>query len=156
MKRVEVSADSVEPPDWLPDPRAVVRLVMRELGRASWQIGVLLCDDERMASMNRQYRNIDAPTDVLTFPAADSGTPAEPDAPVEGDIAIAPKVVEENANEFGVPVCEEGCRVLIHALLHLCGYTHDGVDLASPQAGTHPMLALQERLVPLTMKELKC
>ena len=156
MKRVEVTTDNVEPPDWLPDPRAVVRLVMRELGRANWQIGVLFCDDERMASMNRQYRKIDSPTDVLTFPAFDSDAPPDPSAAVEGDIAIAPKVVEENAKEFGVTAREEACRVLIHALLHLCGYTHDGIDLASPGAGTHPMLALQERLVPLTMKEMKC
>ena len=155
MKEVELSSENVEPPDWLPDLSRAADYVYTELGRSAWDVSVLLCDDDRIAELNRTFRDIDAPTDVLTFSAnADDEVLADPSAAIGGDVAISIPNVTTNAEYFGVPVTEELLRVYVHALLHLAGYTHEGVDLSSETAAAHPMLSLQERLVAGLQKEL--
>jgi probable rRNA maturation factor len=151
MNEVDVSSETVEPPPWLPDPSRVARIVYDEIRRKHWSVSVLLCGEPRIRELNRAFRHIDEPTDVLTF-GSTADTPSG--SPIEGDIAIALPVVEANASTFGVPVQEEFLRVYVHALLHLAGYAHDGYDLASEGAADHPMLGLQERLVVRIEKEL--
>jgi probable rRNA maturation factor len=152
MNEVDLSSENVEPPSWLPDLSSITERVYRELHRSEWELSVLLCDEGRITALNREYRKIDAPTDVLSFghEAADAH---EDSHPISGDIAISLPTVARNAAEYGVRVTEEFLRVYVHALLHLAGYTHEGVDL-STSAGDHPMLGLQERLVATLQKEL--
>ncbi|MFP4114331.1 MAG: rRNA maturation RNase YbeY [Spirochaetota bacterium] len=148
MNEVELSSENVEPPSWLPDLRDVTESVAREIGRPEWTVSVLLCDDDRIAELNRTYRKTDGPTDVLSF----SPEPMDPQS-ISGDIAISLPTVNRNADEYGVSIKEEFLRVFVHALLHLAGYTHHGVDL-STAAADHPMLGLQERLIATLQKEL--
>lgn len=160
MKEVELSSENVEPPPWMPDLERVTHHVYAELDREAWQVSVLLCNEERITELNETYRKASGPTDVLTFshhhdqdasPAQSSpGTAARP---ISGDIAVALPVVEANATAYGVNTQEEFLRVFVHALLHLAGFTHDGMDLSSPKAADHPMLGLQERLVSELHKE---
>ena len=145
MQEMDVSSENTEPPDWMPDLAHVARWVCGELGRDSWSLGVLLCDEQRMRGLNSEYRRVDEPTDVLTF-VRDDERPAQGD-PVEGDLAICVPYVAASAASVGVPPREEFLRVFVHGLLHLAGYTHEGVDLSSPGALDDPMLGLQERLV---------
>jgi probable rRNA maturation factor len=152
MNEVDLSSENVEPPPWLPDPALVARIVFDHTRRTCWSVGVLLCDEQRIHELNRSFRQIDEPTDVLTF-GADANDPTGA-SPVEGDIAIALPVIEANAAAWGVSVRQEFLRVYVHALLHLAGYTHDGYDLASEGAADHPMLGLQERLVERIEEEL--
>ena len=152
MNEVDISSENVEPPPWLPDPARVARIVYDEIRRRHWSVSILLCGEQRIRELNRAFRHVDEPTDVLTF-GSNADVP-ERTSLVEGDIAIALPVVEANAGTFGVPVCEEFLRVYVHALLHLAGYAHDGYDLASEGAVDHPMLGLQERLVERIEKEL--
>lgn len=148
MRDVELSSENVEPPHWLPDLSRIAERVYDELERDAWEIGVMLCDDALITQLNETYRKGAGPTDVLTF-ARDDDDPA-----VAGDVAISLPTVVRNASEFGVEVQEEFLRVYVHALLHLAGFTHDGVDLSSSSAADHPMLGLQERLVTSLQKEL--
>ena len=153
MNEVDISSENAEPPPWLPDPARVARIVYDEIDRNHWAVSILLCDEPRIRELNRTFRQIDEPTDVLTF-GSDADAPESASGIVEGDIAIALPVVEANANTFRVPVREEFLRVYVHALLHLAGYTHEGYDLASEGAVDHPMLGLQERLVRRIEEEL--
>jgi len=155
MREVEFSSENVEPPDWLPDLSLIAERVYSVLHRDAWDIGVLICDESRITELNRTYRSIDAPTDVLTFSHhEDEDVRNDREMPIAGDVAISLATVESNAEAFGVPVVEELLRVYVHALLHLAGFTHEGVDLSSDTAADHPMLSLQERLVAGIQKEL--
>jgi probable rRNA maturation factor len=157
MKNVELSSDNVEPPDWLPDLRGVASQVYGRIGRTAWDVSVLLCDEPRIADLNQSYRKVSGPTDVLTFSQHEE-VPGEVGAdgaiPIAGDIVISLPTVAANARDYGVSAREEFLRVYVHALLHLAGYSHDGMDLSSPEAAEHPMLGLQERLVASLGKEL--
>ncbi|MFW5684408.1 MAG: rRNA maturation RNase YbeY [Spirochaetota bacterium] len=156
MKEVELSSENVEPPQWMPDLAAVAERVYHEIDRQAWEVAVLLCDETRIQELNETYRKASGPTDVLTFshheeePRTSIGSET---TPISGDIAISLPIVEANALAFDVAPTEEFLRVYVHALLHLAGYTHEGVDLTSAQAHDHPMLGLQERLVAALIKE---
>lgn len=155
MKNVELSSDNVEPPDWLPDLSVIAAGVYGRIERVAWDVSVLLCDERRIADLNSTYRRVSGPTDVLTFSQhEDVDGVADASATVAGDIVISLPTVAANARDYGVSEREELLRVYVHALLHLAGYSHDGVDLSSPDAAEHPMLGLQERLVTSLSKEL--
>ena len=154
MSSVELSAENVEPPSWLPDVDRVVSAVCERLGVDSYSISVLLCSEGRIRELNRAYRNREEATDVLTFSRNDGERfPGEEPAMVAGDIVIAPTMVESNAREYGVERSEECVRVFVHSLLHLCGHTHNGVKMGEVGWESDPMLVLQEELVRDLAKE---
>lgn len=96
-------------------------------------VSLLITDDKHIQEMNRLYRGIDAPTDVLTFALSEKPADA-PDIvfPEEqsgitslGEIIISyPRIIEQAA-EHGVPVSEEVALIVIHGMLHLLGYNHE-------------------------------
>ena len=153
MNSVEISSDSVEPPSWMPDLEQATSQICKALDKESWSVSIRLCTDEEIRDLNRCYRHMDEATDVLTFPDGDEGEFPTGIAQLSGDVAISPSAVEANAREFGVERVEEFMRVYVHALLHLDGYTHDGIDLGQPDASTQPMLILQEEILKTMHKE---
>lgn len=87
------------------------------------QLTVYMADDETMRELNLSFLGIDAPTDVLAFPEAD----ALPGEPVSiGDIAIGVPVAVRQAAELGHSLDEELAHLLVHGILHLHGYEHEG------------------------------
>lgn len=82
------------------------------------EVSLLLCDDEAIRSLNRDWRYKDRSTDVLSFPAA------EIDAPFLGDIAVAHGVALADARAKNIGLAQHLSHLLIHGLLHLCGYDH--------------------------------
>lgn len=109
-----------------------------------------------MSALNREYRKVEGTTDVLTFSQNDGAAlPGLDESVCAGDIAVSIPCVERNALENRVDLVEEFIRVLVHGVLHLAGYDHDGVDMSSPAIGSHPMLSLQERLVLASMEEYR-
>ncbi len=102
-------------------------------------INVLLTDNEGIRQYNRQYRGIDRPTDVLSFPNLDYRTPADfgpaeaaeadcfdPDSGelVLGDIILSVDKVKEQAENYGHSERREFAFLVAHSMLHLCGYDH--------------------------------
>lgn len=83
------------------------------------ELSVLLTDDEGIRHLNREYRGIDRPTDVLSFPAS-----SEPSDPMLGDLVISLEKTVRQADEYGVTVDEELSRLVVHGVLHLLGYDH--------------------------------
>ncbi|MBQ9281516.1 MAG: rRNA maturation RNase YbeY [Treponema sp.] len=111
------------------------------------EISLLFCNDMAIQQMNRDYRNIDAPTDILSFENGGSYTDDEGQWLQAGDIAISIETLPKNAEYFNVSENEELKRLLIHGVLHLNGYDHgeEHIELGVPP--TDEMLVLQEKIL---------
>ena len=103
------------------------------------QVNLLITDNEGIHEFNRQYRQVDAPTDVLSFPMIDFIKEADfsvvdhgeaeyfdPESGelILGDIIISADKVKEQALKFGHSQKREFAFLTAHSMLHLCGYDH--------------------------------
>jgi probable rRNA maturation factor len=89
------------------------------------QLSVLITSDEEMAKLNLAFLGIDEPTDVLSFPDEADGFFDETDAlPYLGDIAIGIETAVRQADEHHHSLDAELAHLLVHGILHLCGYDH--------------------------------
>ncbi len=87
---------------------------------------IIFIDDRRMQQLNRDYRGIDAPTDVLSFAYHEGGNFQIQDGlPHLGDIVISVETAERYAQQLGLPFDREIQFLVIHGLLHLAGYDHE-------------------------------
>ena len=107
--------------------RAVEAALKRE-GRADADVGVLLTDDAGIWKMNRAYRNVDRPTDVLSFPAWEGEDFLQPPDGALGDIAISVERARAQAAEYGHALSRELSFLAVHGTLHLLGYDHEDED----------------------------
>lgn len=102
-------------------------------------VDVTLTDNEGIHAMNKEFRNIDRPTDVLSFPNVDYGKPSDFSALERraedyfdpesgelclGDIVISVEKVYEQAEEYGHSPLREYAFLIAHSMLHLLGYDH--------------------------------
>jgi len=85
-------------------------------------LNFIFCSDNYLLNINQEYLNHDYYTDIITFDNS-----LEPNH-VEGDIFISIDRVKENADQNSVPFPEELKRVLIHGVLHLCGYNDKTIE----------------------------
>ena len=81
---------------------------------------LIIVDNDTIKNINKEYRNIDKPTDVLSFPL-DISCPGMP----IGSIIISSDKVIEGSKKFGHSIEDEFKLLLIHGLLHLIGYDHE-------------------------------
>jgi probable rRNA maturation factor len=108
--------------------RAVAEVLRSEPVAGAAEVGLLLADDARLQELNRSYRGVDAPTDVLSFGDDGPATPfvGQPDAPrYLGDIAISYERVLAQAADYGHSVSRELAYLAVHGALHLLGYDHE-------------------------------
>lgn len=115
------------------------------------EISVLLVDNETIRTLNRDYRDKDAATDVLSFPMEeelpDETTPQIIGGPTErmlGDLVISVERAVEQAAEYGHAVERELAFLTVHGLLHLLGYDHE----QGPAAETE-MQAEEKRILSI-------
>ena len=83
--------------------------------RLEGEINYIFCDDEYLLSLNQQYLDHDTLTDIISFDYSVGNK-------LHGDIYISIQRVLENASDFGVNKDDEIDRVMIHGVLHYCGY----------------------------------
>lgn len=103
------------------------------------EVSLLLTDDEEIREINREFRNIDAATDVLSFPTIEYETPGDFSGLEEaaemyfhpesgelllGDIVISVERAIVQAQEYGHPLTREIAFLTAHSMLHLMGYDH--------------------------------
>lgn len=141
MNEAVVSSEGVPLPPWTEDARAYILKVLDFLGRSGWEVSVVFCGDPFIQELNRRYRGIDEPTDILSFPSGGSLADREASRYLAGDLVISLETLAENARYFKVSEDEELRRLLIHGILHL-----DGMDHATNDAA-EPMLLLQEEIL---------
>ncbi|SDK78037.1 rRNA maturation RNase YbeY [Salinimicrobium catena] len=100
--------DETRHEDWL---KRVISSEDKKLG----EISFIFCDDEYLLEINRKYLDHDTYTDIISFDDSVGDI-------LGGDIFISTQRVEENAGKFSVEFSEELKRVMVHGVLHFCGY----------------------------------
>lgn len=94
------------------------------------EVSVTLVDDQAIQDLNREYRQVDRPTDVLSFPMEDDAT--FPDGseivPLLGDVVISVPRAVTQAQEYGHSLEREIGFLATHGFLHLLGYDHDNAE----------------------------
>jgi probable rRNA maturation factor len=115
-----------------PDAEAVIHRAINaaaeitdaDVGEA--ELAVMLTDDAGIRTLNNNWRGIDKPTNVLSFPALQPTAGAPPDAPrMLGDIAIAYQTTRKEADEEEKPFDHHLSHLAVHGFLHLIGYDHE-------------------------------
>ncbi len=135
---IEVEAES---PDWtqaLPDAEALCRRAAEAALAGAARGGdvvVLLTDDRAMAELNGQFRGKSEPTNVLSFPAAESARPHL------GDVAVSYGVTAREAAQQGKSLADHLSHLVAHGVLHLVGYDHED------EAEAETMEALERRVL---------
>src|SRR5215207_7522322 len=89
------------------------------IGKSGSSATIAFVSDKTIRNLNQQFRGIDKPTDVLSFP--DDG----PDGLNLGDIAVAVQTAAVQAKENGLSLNGELAQLILHGLLHLSGYDHE-------------------------------
>jgi probable rRNA maturation factor len=116
--------------------KACVVDLRQETKRIIPDISVIFVSSTKIAALNKKYRDIDTPTDVLSFASEEDG--------YLGDIIIAKEVVESYAQKNEVIFAEELKRDILHGIMHLLGFEHTK-DLVE---GKHEkMFILQEKIL---------
>ncbi len=102
-------------------------VLVQENFAGSAEISVTFVDDARIQELNKQHRNIDKATDVLSFPLGENGVydeNPETGAKMLGDIVISMERAVAQAEEYGHPLQREVAFLTVHSMLHLLGYDH--------------------------------
>jgi len=117
----------------------LARAILSDVGEASAELGIMFVGDQRMRGLNRRYRGKDRTTDVLGFAMREAFTPhgltssssrVQSDASrltpdMLGDVVISVPTAWRQAKEAGRSLDEELAWLLVHGILHLCGYDHE-------------------------------
>ena len=92
-----------------------ISTVITSEGKSEGEINYIFCEDDYLLDLNQKHLNHDTLTDIISF---DYSLGNE----IHGDIYISIERVRENAEDFNVTFAEELKRVIIHGILHYCGY----------------------------------
>lgn len=107
--------------------RAAAEKVGELYGVENGEVSVMLTNNDYIHQLNRKYRQIDRPTDVLSFALNESEEPDienGPDINVLGDIILSVERAEEQAADYGHSLRREIAFLTVHGMLHLLGYDH--------------------------------
>lgn len=106
---------------------ALVDVVLKAEGVENAELGVEFVGERRMRELNREHRDHDEVTDVLSFPLEEAGewSAGDPSPRLLGDIVICARQAERQALGDGLPPAFEFAVLLAHGALHLLGYDHE-------------------------------
>ncbi len=110
-------------PKAVPTVRRAIATAAKAVSTPRAGLAIVLGDDSAIRALNWQWRGLDAPTNVLSFPAA-AGAAAD-GVIYLGDIVIACETVAREAQAEGKPVMHHLAHLAVHGFLHLIGYDHD-------------------------------
>ena len=146
--RFLVAADGIDEPSWLGNVEPFLQKMAAELGFDGQEASIVFCGDEMIRELNKNYRNIDAATDVLSFENGEKFTDEDGSQwTLAGDIAISVDTLKKNAEYFGIDENSELKRLLLHGLLHLNDYDHGEEHIEKGKAPECEMLKLQEEIL---------
>jgi probable rRNA maturation factor len=122
------------------------RLTLLALGRPEAELSIVFVNDPQIAAMNRQYLSRSGPTNVIAFPMQ-AGRFAELSPHLLGDVVISADTAEREAEAAGMGLEERLTELLVHGILHLCGYDHED------DAGAARRMAAKSRQLLRTLQE---
>jgi probable rRNA maturation factor len=105
--------------------KCLAERLLAAVGEAKSELSIDLVGDGRMRRLNREYRKKDRTTDVLAFAMRESAGPV---SMLLGDVVISIPTAQRQAKEGGRSLSEEIAWLLVHGVLHLCGYDHERSD----------------------------
>jgi probable rRNA maturation factor len=108
--------------------RVAIEVLSQEGVKGETELSLIITDDEAIRELNHRFRGVDAPTDVLAFGAGgeEHFVMAPEGPPYLGDVVISCQRALAQAEELGHTVGEELKLLVIHGILHLLGYDHQG------------------------------
>ncbi|MDQ0111707.1 rRNA maturation RNase YbeY [Paenibacillus harenae] len=142
------------PEAWIGRLEQLLRIAGEKEGIADGEVTLTFTDDEEIHKLNLEYRNIDRPTDVLSFAMQDDGVEElniifevetedeiDPISGMLGDIIISAETAVRQSEEYGHSLEREIGFLFVHGFLHLIGYDHQD------EAGEAEMTAKQEAVL---------
>ena len=106
------------------DIEYVLGIAIKKLELKNVEFNVILVDNEYIHKLNKEYRNIDRETDVISFALEDDDSFPTLDTKVLGDIYISIDKAKSQAEEYGHSFKRELCFLAVHGFLHINGYDH--------------------------------
>jgi probable rRNA maturation factor len=104
---------------------AAARRILKTLGYEGYELTVVLVDDREITRLNRQYFRRNRPTNVISFPLMDD-SPVSLRSRILGDVVISAETAQRDTGEAGEKTQDEILFLMIHGILHLAGYDHEG------------------------------
>ncbi len=146
--RFLLSAEGIDEPEWMARAEAFLQKAAAAIGVDGEEVSAVFCGDKMIGELNKNYRNIDAPTDVLSFENGEKFTDEDGGQwLLAGDIAISVDTLKKNAEYFGCDENSELKRLLLHGLLHLNGYDHGDEHIEKGKEPECEMLKMQEEIL---------
>jgi probable rRNA maturation factor len=105
--------------------RRDVRKILELLGTGQQELSLMIVDDEGIRTINRDYLRRDRPTNVIAFSLAE-GDFGDVNPGVLGDVVVSVETAFREAREAGIPVEDAVLYLILHGILHLAGYDHEG------------------------------
>ena len=124
--------------------KEIIKFVLREMEKDNSELSLVLCNNDYIHFYNKEYRNKDYPTDVLSF------VDGERIGKITylGDVIISIDKVKSQSEEYGVSFEEEFSRLLVHGILHLLGYDHE-----TSEEDEKVMMSIQDKLVDEVLRK---
>lgn len=124
MNSYEIINETKEEIQELEEVKKLINFALKYQKIKNSIFNVIIVDEKKIHQLNREYRNIDKPTDVISFALEDDETFIKTDMRVLGDIYICLEKANSQAIEYGHSFLREISFLTIHGLLHLLGYDH--------------------------------
>ena len=105
--------------------RRDVRKILELLGTGQQELSLMIVDDEGIRTINRDYLRRDRPTNVIAFSLTE-GDFGDVNPGVLGDVVVSVETAAREAQAAGIPVEDAILYLIIHGILHLAGYDHEG------------------------------
>ncbi|HEY1474749.1 MAG TPA: rRNA maturation RNase YbeY [Pseudolabrys sp.] len=137
----------IQSPLWKAEPAAqqtvrdAVAAAAATLSTGDGEVAILLTDDEAIRALNRQWRGIDKPTNVLSFPAAKSGATT-----FLGDVVIAYETLARECADEDRVFLHHLAHLTVHGFLHLIGYDHQNDSDADEMEGLESKIMMRMNL----------
>lgn len=107
---------------------SVFNKIMEKYRCSNCSVNLLLTDNNNIRQLNKDFRNIDKPTNILSFPQINANNNGEPLSQLEniniGDLAMAYDVIKEESELFNKPFFDRCTHLFVHGVLHLLGMDH--------------------------------
>ncbi len=124
MNKIEIFNETNREIKELDEVRRVIDVAIKHQKLDNLEFNIIIVDNEYIHNLNREYRGIDRPTDVISFALEDNKDFVEVDHRILGDIYISVDKALEQAESYGHSFKREICFLAVHGFLHLLGYDH--------------------------------
>ncbi|MDM8542336.1 rRNA maturation RNase YbeY [Desulfococcaceae bacterium HSG9] len=126
----------------LEEIRKTAEIILNTLDKAETELSILITDDLKIAELNKRYLNRQGPTNVIAFPMQ-AGEFIQVNPYLLGDVVISADTAAKEGQSAGIGTAMRFRELLVHGILHLCGYDHEESELEALRMEKRANLLLQ-------------